>query len=414
MFKLCIFDLDQTLINSDDIKDIREKGKRNNTEQYLISLEESLNEIEDRHIYSQANLDGIRAKFPEMKMGVFTRSPRSYAKFVLAWAYPKFKWDIVVAYEDVGETKPNGEGIDVAMEKFDIRQLDQIMLVGDGDSDVRAAYHAGCVVVLDKGAWPYKYTQDHWRALGHIPDAIISSPDQLIDVLKNPSGFLPELERLLVDGQREGGYPRFERINHFIPKSAGGDKTAFPIYVCGRSFSGYESLKWRRCWHELTKSIKDQKDSENFPDAWVDVVKDFISNEFPLLALAGSITVCVIPHRPDRKARLEAFLYQIENSFKDAGLREGAIKFVPDLLGYKDGVRSNSNDHLNQAERFENIREHLYVKRPEVLKVKPKVLVIDDVTTTGSTLIYAKKYLEAAGAGGVTCLSLAKNISDVL
>ena len=93
---------------------------------------------------------------------------------------------------------------------------------------------------------------------------------------------------------------------------------------------------------------------------------------------------------------------------------KGKVSFVSDLLAYKEGVRSNSNEKLSSSERFENIRDHLFVRRTDALKNPVKILVIDDVSTTGSTLIYAKKYLLGAGASEVTCLSIAMNISNVL
>ncbi|MBZ9960609.1 hypothetical protein LB550_20140 [Mesorhizobium sp. BR1-1-14] len=39
---------------------------------------------------------------------------------------------------------------------------------------------------------------------------------------------------------------------------------------------------------------------------------------------------------------------------------------------------------------------------------------MDDVCTTGSSLIYAGLYLSAAGSGEVTCLAISMNIGDVL
>jgi HAD superfamily hydrolase (TIGR01549 family) len=108
-----------------------------------------LAEREDRLIYGGDLLATIRKVHPKLKLGIFTRSPRSYTDTVLRWAYPTLEWDIVIAYEDVPRTKPHGDGIDLAMNKFGIESLDKVLLVGDTDVDVRAAYNCGCVVVLD-------------------------------------------------------------------------------------------------------------------------------------------------------------------------------------------------------------------------------------------------------------------------
>jgi predicted amidophosphoribosyltransferase len=42
------------------------------------------------------------------------------------------------------------------------------------------------------------------------------------------------------------------------------------------------------------------------------------------------------------------------------------------------------------------------------------VLVIDDVCTTGASLIYAGKFLKDAGSGEVTRLAVSMNIGNVL
>lgn len=416
MFEVCLFDLDQTLIDTEDMRDLREGGKGRNDATYIEQVEKAFNSKDNRLIYSEELLARIRATHPGLKIGVFTRSPRSYAEAVLRLAFPSMKWDTIVAFEDVKKTKPYGDGIDKAMWSFGYKYISNVILVGDGDVDIRAAYHAGCVVTLDKSSWCNKYTSDNWRALSHIPDAIIDSPEELLDVLNSAEDFLPELERLLSRTERRASKsPRFDKINKFIPREVGGDSTAFPVYASGRSFSGYKSLEWRRKWHGLSKSIHDQKDAQDFPVEWVEAVKIFIRSHYPLMLMRGKLAITVIPHRPGRTPRLEAFLAQLAASYdRDKKKPMMELIFVPDLLAFKPGVKSNSNDKLGAIDRFSNIRDHLFVNRVDVASECQRVLVIDDVSTTGASLIYAKKYLNEAGAIDVTCFSMALNISNVL
>ena len=139
---------------------------------------------------------------------------------------------------------------------FEVKHLDRVMLVGDTDVDVRAAYNCGCIAILDRSSWPARNKRpEHWKALEYVPDAIIDSPDELLQVLSRPVGFLPELERLLAEESQDAANVRFDRVNHFVPQTVGGDKMAFPLYVCGRSFAQYKSLRFRRQWHALTLSI---------------------------------------------------------------------------------------------------------------------------------------------------------------
>ncbi len=417
MFEVCLFDLDQTLIESEDMKELRESGKNKDDADYkkqLITVFKSRSK-ENRLIYTEELLVKIRDNFPNTKLGVFTRSPRSYAETLLKTAYPSIAWDVIVAYEDVKKTKPYGDGIDKAMWSFGFENISRIILVGDGDMDIRAAYNAGCVVALDTSSWQGKRTTDNWNALGHIPDAIIHSPAEIIDVLENYQAYLPELERLLSKTDKRAENARFDKVNKFIPKDAGGDATAFPIFSCGRSFAGYKSLKWRKKWHQLTQSIHDHKEANEFPQEWIQAVRIFISMNLTKIGFSGELIISVIPHRPGRVPRLEAFLKQLQISCEEKPLHGNAkLSFIPDLLAYKKNVRSNSNDKLKPLERFQNIRDHLFVSGKDALKNGPKILVVDDVSTTGASLIYAKKYLVEAGAGEVSCLSIAMNISNVL
>lgn len=414
-FQVCLFDLDQTLIETGDMEEVRLAGKGDNSKEYKLNVAKNYHEKSERHYYSENLILSIRKKFPELKLGIFTRSPRSYTETILQLAYPSIDWDVIIAYEDVERTKPYGEGIDKAMWSFDYTSIKKVILVGDGEVDIRAAYNAGCVVVLDRSSWGHRNTRDNWNSLKWIPDAIIDTPESLINVLSAYEDYLPELERLLASAESRSTQPRFDRINKFIPKDVGGDNSAFPIYSSGRSFSAYPSLEWRRKRHKLSKQIQEQKDATTFPDEWIQVVRTFIKRQFIGWPFAAEHLISVIPARPGRTPRLENFLRQVSESNDETAINKIVkFSFVPDLLAYKKGVKSNSNDKLGALERFANVRDHLFVNKPELAARAARVLVIDDVSTTGSSLIFAKKYLVAAGAKEVTCLSLAMNISNVL
>jgi phosphoglycolate phosphatase-like HAD superfamily hydrolase len=414
VFKLCLFDLDETLVRTDDLEEVRLACKNNAERKTVAAVKQALPHRRDRHIYDGELLEKIREKHPEMKLGVFTRSPRSYAEAVLDWAYPGFEWDILVAYEDVRARKPHGDGIDLAMKKFGIDEFEEVVLVGDNDIDIRAAYNCGCVAVLDKSAWPYRNRTEHWRALSLVPDAIIDSPSDVLRVLKKPYKFAPELERLLAGEKEVVGMVRFDRLSHFVPKEFGGGNKPFYVYVCGRSFTTHESVKYRHDWHALTNSIRDSKNAEQLPKEWVEAIRNFITDQYITLFDPIDLVVTVVPHRPERKARLEGLLKQLKDSIAKRPLEDINLSVAPDLLAYKDGVKSQHNDHLNQLQRFENVRDHLIVKEPQLVAGAPALLVLDDVVTSGASLFYAMKYLKERGAAEVKCLAMGQAIGNVL
>ena len=248
-----------------------------------------------------------------------------------------------------------------------------------------------------------------------VPDAIISAPAEILAVLRNLSTFQPDLECLLSGVESDGNSRRYDRVGKFIPKTIAQDKTSYPVYCCGRSFAGHDSISERKKWHSLSKIINENKESETFPEEWVKSICGFIQAEYPQFPRRRNLVVSVVPHRPGRTPRLENLLNQLEAYvIKNPFPGSARISFEPDLLAYKEGVLSNHMGRLTAKERFENVREHLYVLKPEAVRQGEMVVVIDDVCTTGASLIYAGKFLESAGSSEVRRLTISMNIGEVI
>ena len=347
-----------------------------------------------------------------MKFALFTRSPEAYAVTLDGVAYPDFNWDTGVVYETVprGCHKPNGWGIRECMRQFGIVDPKRVVMVGDEAVDVKSAYHAGCWAVLDKASWPHmKWDyKKHWSALELVPDAVIDGADELIAVLADIEAYAPHLEWHFNDSMDESRQSRFAPVNHFYPREVGEpDKAKEEIHSAGRHFSGYESLDKRRAWHALTQSIHLHKEAQVFPVQWCNAVYSFVRKKFPLLRfLNQSVTIAAIPPRPLRLPRMQHFVAQLQGHFvgrNPLGKTHEAVQFSANLLSYKHGVRSQSGDHLGRVERFTNVRDHLFVTDPASVRGKDFV-IIDDVCTSGATLMYAKKRLIEAGARNVQLL----------
>ncbi|MCY1533116.1 hypothetical protein D9M68_684280 [compost metagenome] len=242
---------------------------------------------------------------------------------------------------------------------------------------------------------------------------VIDGPEEFSSVLESYAEYLPCLESAIEGVDISTRRNRFERNGYFIPKELGGDKRPTQVNSLGRHFSDYECLANRRRWHELTEQIHSNKESEVFPDSWVESIVDFIDTDYHLFPTFQKVLLTVIPARPGRVPRLAKLLEQIGEFVAGTKFENGLI-FAPDLLAYKAGVVSNSREHLSRVQRFANIRDHLYVANPKVLTARSNVLVLDDVVTSGSTLIYAKKYIEQVVNCDVKCLAVAKNIGKII
>lgn len=413
--KLLIFDLDDTLIRTADLEQ-RFRGQQflgRQSQQYVDDLRAAYSQNPGRVIYSGFTMVILRAKYPGVRIGVFTRSPRHYAEVLLERAYPGLLLDFLIAFEDTPQPKPSGEGIRGAMARFNVPDPWDVWMVGDSPVDIRAAYDAGCHVVLDTTTWPRTPAprrRDDWKALERMPDAIIDNAADLMTTLDSHLSFLPVAERLQqtacapIPNRRP--FARLEKFGAFDHEGVKHD-----IHYLGRHFS--TQAQNRATWHQVTNDIHTMKNALVVPDYWVEAIGAFLQNlvrRNPHLSFGNSLVVTVVPAKPGRTRRLEAMLAQLSTVHAQRRLVSAGVSFTPDLMRYREGVLSHHGEGLNKQQRIENVMNHLEVI-PESGYENKHVVVIDDVATTGASLIYARKYLIAAGARQVTCLSLTKAIN---
>lgn len=405
---LCLFDLDDTLLRTADLEAFRGRAhieRSVSDSEYRDKLGSAIGDVRSRMLYTATDHSALREAHPNTKWGIFTRSPRLYARSLLESAYPSLKWDVVIAREDVRHTKPHGEGVWKAMEACSVKYVNRVALVGDDKADIVAAYHGGCWSILDQSSWPRPWrTIDYW-ARERMPDAVISRPAQLSAVLESPHTFLPQLEYLEAANLAEArGSVRFDVIRHFFPERNG---EGVPITVLGRLFGEYDDIRPRRQWHRLTNQILASKEATEFPEIWIRALRTYLA-----CLRGGDYLVTVIPFKLGRPPRLEALLNQLGQSEQREAISAGSrYHFVPDVLAFGPGALSSHGQHLRKEARFANVGKTLRVLRPDVVKGR-RVVVIDDVTTTGATLLWAHRYLRQAGAQEVLCVSLAKAVGE--
>jgi len=409
MIRLCLFDLDNTLLRTPDLDGFRGQA---NVGRYGIAYRQQLAQEFDadarRHLYTPANLDRLRRELPEMKWGVFTRAPRTYAQTLLARAYPNWRWDVVVAREDVGQTKPHPDGVWSAMRATGVDDASQVVLVGDEKSDVLAAYRSGAWSVVDQSSWTRPWATDCYRAMERVPDAVIQQPAELVNVLSQIRSYLPDLECRLAGATPMGrNRARFDTITHFHP-----DRSRQAITVLGKMFSDYQANRPRSESHVLTQQILAHKEAVRFPDEWVQSIRSYLTHWVASEGPLRYLVVTVVPKKPNGVPRMESLLVQLALSVEANPITDLRCTFEPELMAFSEGVVSARRSHLKAEQRFQNVETHLRVVDPMAVLGYP-VLVIDDVVTTGASLICASKKLKAIGAGqAIKCLALAKAVSD--
>jgi predicted amidophosphoribosyltransferase len=87
---------------------------------------------------------------------------------------------------------------------------------------------------------------------------------------------------------------------------------------------------------------------------------------------------------------------------------------VPAILDALQRKRATKpQGHMSASQRFKNVRSAFVLNPEHVQSVEGKVItLIDDVYTTGATVNECTKVLNAAGAGEVHILTLARVARD--
>jgi ComF family protein len=128
-------------------------------------------------------------------------------------------------------------------------------------------------------------------------------------------------------------------------------------------------------------------------------------------ALPGGIDVDVIIPVPLHPSRLRAREFNQSLLLADQLSRHLALPVSATNL-----VRSTATDPqttLTRQARLQNLRKAFEVRSPQSLAGK-RILLVDDVFTTGTTLNECAKALRKAGSGPVFALTLARTIDTSL
>lgn len=394
-FTDCWFELDGTLINLDGLDDLLERGWTDDSEEYKAELADVLQREWRQLVYSPM-LESIRRRYPSLRINLLSYLSDVCLEVILRTCWPDFEWDLIAA--------PLAEGLPCAWRLPAEGKPEKMLYIGASGDSLRFAHsQPNCFSVLATWGWSSvprrrggKCSSEQWRTVELFADAQIDRADEIESLLAAPEDWLPLLESLLERGHKTSDCSRRRYLvcNKFRPNVQGD---WVEVYGLGRYYARHE----RHQTHKLTQSILENKESSVFPAEWVQAIVQAVKD-----LDSSRLVIAAIPARPERVDRMRAFLAQIESS----GLLKSEkrrVVFAPDLLAYRDGVRSQHRACRSAKERFDNVREHLYVHNAAPLEDHPDVLIIDDVVTTGATFYYARQCLLEAGAYDVASLAMA-------
>lgn len=168
-----------------------------------------------------------------------------------------------------------------------------------------------------------------------------------------------------------------------------------PPYDALRSLANYEGII-RDCIHAL-KYENDQSLGDFFSKELIELVQT--ENWIVDMVIPVPLSPFRVKSRGYNQSALLAYPLAMRLSFK----------YRP--FGMRRTRNTRSQVELSAEERRMNVRG-AFQAVPEIVGGK-RILLVDDVTTTGSTIEECARALKAAGASSVYCLTLARPVKPV-
>lgn len=390
-----IFDFDNTIANTTSLEGIRKS-------QAWSSL--SAEAMVEVSVYPKALELLVALKAAGVRMAIVTNSPAQYLQAVLNHLRITDYFDVLVTYTDVGVDgkKPSPAGINLALEKLGIQPSLDIAYVGDDRIDYEAAYKAGVLPVMPTWADPISVS---------TPPAIEMSSSMLLEFANNSQDF-----KLMAERCADLGILRKPSREHYIlaldESASVVSSTRQMVGIClGRYFSrNSEITAPLHSNHSLSRQIAEKEEGDFvIPQAWVDMLVHVIlkSPAFLFEDGRGFDLVTVIPAKLGKDPRLERLLEMVADNLTSQG---SSITFDAAIFYYLDDAKSQKT--LMRTEREDEAVRSLHLASGKVSKIQgQRVLIIDDVVTTGATLRRARTLLKENGAASCYGLAIAKTVS---
>lgn len=346
-FNTVIFDLDNTIINTESLKNYRSQRKWDKCYSNFDKTEVIYNPNYLHKYYY---------------IGIVTNSPRAYAKKLLE--YHSIKYDALVAYHDTEQHKPNIEPFEKCLEILE-KNYRETISVGDHFNDTLTAYNSK---ILSVGVtWGDGSQEEH--------------EENGVDLTVNNE---EELDTLLNELLSSDYHKIFKSQNDKLINRRWHLKKYYPY----RLLTGEVNPNFRANGCGIILDLKqNQKHAIN---EFYNKVDSKLEKNFP---------ICVVPS--SNKENIDTGIRNLAIKLANNG-REDATSC---LVRTKSIQKATDGGTRNIAVHLDSIR----VKNKHLIENKD-VLLIDDVTTSGSSLDACEQLLIEAGAKRVVKLAMAKTI----
>ena len=358
-----IFDLDQTLLDTDALRHAREQRAWGVVSRGFATVKpfrsSRFGEIEVIELVEEARTRGL-------KVGVLTRGPEWYANELLR--RHGIRVDLAITGSDKYPPKPDPAGLLAVARGLGVSPQASVY-IGDSVEDFWAAAAAGMASVGVAWSGQAPATWHHsW------PDIAIDQPATLLGYFDGDRGLGPLAEVMSVDHSPTMHWGSILRLGN-------------GRYALGRYFTSED----RRCpGHGLSHLVLNAKRNPR-ADAKVAAIFEALATLVPTRH-RPELIVSVPPAPGDARDRFAMARATLAASYgaRDGG---GLLRMSHAVDDYKQASRA-ARAKLN-ADRF--VANAVSAKR---------VLLIDDVLTSGGQSAACRKALRAAGCGSITVVTL--------
>lgn len=362
-----LFDLDMTLIDSSALAQVRRQ-------QMWPAVRANMHLIRPFPPQGSVSPHELPAKLKEDGhiVGVVTSSPEWYATAVLQQF--RIPYDVLVSYGDTANHKPDPDPLQEALRRLGVQATAQIFYIGDDVGDVEASFHAGLTSVAVR--WG---PTSVFELASAAPDVFIAKPTTLLRLDRLAGrGYIGEVFT--------SGWPfhaHWGSVLHCDDKPA--------VYALGRYFTTSDP---RHATSALSAAVLALKNN----DQPAKVLGECVGRAIDNLDWTPDYIVPVPMKPSQQRNRFEKLLEAARDHIdEDIEIPLDGLRCIKEIEGYKQ---------MKPLERAEAIKGAF---KTEYTWGGAKILLLDDVYTTGETSRECVRVLKADGAGDVRIMALAKD-----